>query len=198
MDATIIVATYGNGDWLAVGNDTAQRTEDILQYPVIRVHGGASVAQCRNAGAALADTEWLCFLDAGDYLSFDYFNVMDGIEGDLFAPRLVFNYGNNVTDEPFDLTQRDIDHGNPCCIGTLIRKEMFDRVGGFWEEPAYEDWSLFRRAWLSGAKIVHTQAFYYAKVDPHGRNSTVADPIGLIKQIQTSHREWYDNITNND
>ena len=198
MDVTIIVATHGSEGWLATGNHTALREGVIFKYPIVRVHGGSSVAQCRNAGAALADTEWLCFLDAGDYLSFDYFDVVDGTEGDLLAPRLVFDYGSNVTDEPFDLTQRDMYHGNPCCIGTLIRKEMFDRVGGFWEEPAYEDWSLFRRAWLLGATIAHTQATYYAKVDPHGRNSTVDNPMKLIKDIQESHKEWYDNFINND
>ena len=65
-------------------------------------------------------------------------------------------------------------------VGTLIRKSMFERVEGFWDERAYEDWSLFRRAWLLKAKIEHVpDAFYFVHVNPVSRNKSVDDPMGL-------------------
>ena len=53
----------------------------------------------------------------------------------------------------------------------------------------YEDWSLFRRAWLLGARIDHTQAKYYA-YNLGGRNSSTTDPAGEIEKIRSSHDKW--------
>jgi len=192
MDVSIIVATYGSDRYLLSGNDTAEFA-DSHGVPMVRVHGGNTLAESRNAAADLARTEWLCFLDAGDTLAPGYFDAMERATGDLRAPRLQF-YDNGTTTEPFNLPSRNIDVGNPCPIGTLIRHSMFEDVGGFWEEPAYEDWSLFRRAWLLGAKIEHVNAIYTAVLDPHGRNSTVENPRRLIKDIRRSHKLWRHNI----
>jgi hypothetical protein len=87
---------------------------------------------------------------------------------------------------------RDIINGlNPCPIGTLIHRTMFDAVGGFWDEPAWEDWSLFRRAVLIGAEITFVHdAVYHAADNPRGRNSTVRNPQALRRQILESHRRW--------
>jgi hypothetical protein len=120
---------------------------------------------------------------------------MSKAKGDLRAPRLTFfNPETQQLNEPFDLTKRDMNVGNPCVIGTLIRYDMFEEVGGFWNEPAYEDWSLFRRAWLLGATIEHTDAMYCSIDKPGSRNKQVTDPVKLIREIQYSHEEWYGDI----
>lgn len=190
MDVSIIVATHGSSEWLRLGNDTASICRDQFAEPLIRVHGGSSVSEARNAGAELVNTEWLCFIDAGDYVNDDYFEKMNAATGDLRAPRLRFYQSGLMPYEPFDLTQRNMDHENQCAIGTLIRKEMFDRVGGFWNERAYEDWSLFRRAWLLGATIEHVDTFYNSTVMDNSRNNTVDDPGQLISDIRVSHEFW--------
>lgn len=190
MDVTIIIATYGNNSWI----DLAQMysVDPIVsrhsETPIVRLHGGGTLAESRNAAAALAKTEWLCFVDADDYIDFNYFEEMEKADSDLRVPRLLFNSADGWY-EPYKLNRRNIEHGNPCPIGTLIRKEMFDRVGGFWEEPVYEDWSLFRRAHLLGASIQHTQARYFAH-NLGGRNSSTDDPMGEIEKIKSSHERW--------
>lgn len=80
---------------------------------------------------------------------------------------------------------------NPCVIGTLIRRELFAEAGGFWSERAWEDWSLFRRAWLLGATIDHVPAAVYrVTVNPAGRNSTIDRPHSLHREILRSHATW--------
>lgn len=186
MDATIIVATYGSMQ--RQGDETAD-IASMFDLPIVRIHStNSTLAQVRNAGAALSDSQWLCFLDAEDGLGPKYFEEMKVLEQNnaLLTPRLLFVESTGIV-EPFDLTIRDMAHGNPCPIGTLIEKDVFDSVGGFWEEPAYEDWSLFRRAWLKGAKVIHTDAKYYAS--PSRRNN-VENPAELINSIKESHDQW--------
>ena len=98
---------------------------------------------------------------------------------------------DGIAAPPISLAGRKIKDWNPCVIGTLIRKSMFVRCGGFWDERAYEDWSLFRRAWLLKAKIEHVpDAVYTVHVRPESRNNTVDDPLGLCQDIRMSHRAW--------
>ena len=197
MDVSIIIATYGDQSWLLEGNDTSMSlTADFSDIPIIRLHSTESqLHMVRNKAASIAYTEWLCFVDAGDSLSPDYFDQMKKATGDLRAPRLTFvDPLTKLGHEPFDLTKRDMNTGNPCPIGTLIRYDMFEDAQEFWNEEAYEDWSLFRRAWLLGATIEHTDAMYYAIDKPNSRNKKVDDPISLVRQIQYSHEEWYGDI----
>lgn len=190
MDVTIVVATYGSNEWINIANNFAMPNAASFNVPIVRVHGGSSLAEARNAGAALVRTEWICFLDADDELSADYFEEMGKATGDLRAPRLLFcDIEQDTVSEPFDLTRRNMAVGNPCPIGTLIRKSMFEDVGKFWEEPVYEDWSLFRRAWLLGATIEHTNARYLA-YNLGGRNSPPDNVHEVLEQIKSSHETW--------
>lgn len=194
VDATIVVATFGDNKWIDLADSYAMSSARQFDMPIVRVHGGESIAESRNAAADLVRTEWVCFLDADDLLSDDYFIEMSKATGDLRVPRLKF-WSEDDGDfyEPFDLTRRNIDFGNPCPIGTLIRTSMVEDVGGFWEEPAYEDWSLFRRAWLLGATIEHTRAEYMA-YNIGGRNNSVANPAVEIEKIRSSHDKWKEEL----
>lgn len=190
MDVTIVVATFGDNRWVNIADNYALASTKyhFPEVPLVRVHSGSTLAEARNAGADLVRTEWICFLDADDELSKDYFDEMEKSDAELRAPRLLFDSPQGWQ-EPFNLKKRNIDFGNPCPIGTLIKTSMFEDVGGFWEEPVYEDWSLFRRAWLLGARIDHTQAKYYA-YNLGGRNSSTTDPAGEIEKIRSSHDKW--------
>ena len=153
MDATVIVATFGDPKWVALAKDRAVPSAESQGVPVIQYHGD-TLAQARNFAASQADTEWLCFLDADDELAPGYFRAMERSSADWRAPSVSW-VTDGVASGPQSLAGRNIRVMNPCVIGTLIRKDMFDNVGGFWEERAYEDWSLFRRAWLRGARVGH-------------------------------------------
>jgi len=189
MDATVIVATYGDPKWITVAQERAIPSTQGQCVSVLHYHG-ESLHQARNFAASQVDTEWLCFLDADDELAPGYFEAMDKATGDLRAPAVSW-VENGVATEPRCLTDRNIKNWNPCVVGTLIRKSMFERVEGFWDERAYEDWSLFRRAWLLKAKIEHVpDALYIVHVNPVSRNNSVDDPMGLCDEIRISHREW--------
>lgn len=195
----MIVATFGDGHW----RDLAQRRAVPSARAAIERRGEVSeilyaheddmtLAEVRNEAASVARGEWLCFLDADDELEPGYFDALLAPErwGDLRAPAVRFLDGTGIPD-PVVLDDRDIRRLNPCVVGTLIRRDMFHEAGGFWGERAWEDWSLFRRAWFLGARIEHVRAAVYAvHVDPGGRNSTIDRPKALHRDIIQSHTRW--------
>lgn len=180
MDVTVVVATFGDYSWRDAGAATADR------FGHIHVHGD-TLAQARNAAVETATTEWVIHLDADDMLGPGYINAMAHATGDLRAPRLQFVHESGRVNEPFDLTRRDIAKTNPCAIGTAVRRADVIAVGGWREWPAFEDFDLFRRMWLAGARIEHvSNAVYMARKRPGSRND-VPDPVGLTRAIIDSH-----------
>lgn len=183
---TLIVATYGDSTWECLGADTARRAAIQLDRfdRVIHLHEpDHDLAWTRNAAAVYADTGWLCFVDADDDLDPGYVAAM---RPHLQAGRLLAPAAQMVTDGargPLEhYYDRDIRHLNPCIIGTLVERSLFLAVGGFFDEPIYEDWSLFLRCWRAGA-VVHPvpEAVYRVRLRPGSRND----------QPQSVKHDWY-------
>jgi GT2 family glycosyltransferase len=195
VDVAVVVATFGENRWAELARRAVASAERLEPAELIVHHGGGGIADARNAGAARARAPWLCFLDADDELERGYLSAMSaaGADRGLLAPAV-----REVVDglagpaRTLDDARRDIGRGwNPCVIGTLIRRDVFELVGGFWRERAWEDWSLFRRAWLAGEPVRHVpDAVYRVHVNPNGRNSTVDRPQQLHREILNSHAVW--------
>jgi len=189
VDVTICVGTYGHRKWVDLAHDRAIPSAIRQDVPVIFRHED-TLADARNSAIRAARTDWVIVLDADDELGEGYVQALGQAHGDLRAPALVEILPDGL-ERQVDLTTRDMDSMNPCCIGTAIRREMALDVGGFWPEPAWEDFSLFRRAWLIGATIEHVPgAVYRASVRPGSRNRVVRDPDALMASIKRSHEDW--------
>lgn len=195
MDVQVIVTTWGHPSWAGMASRVAIPSVGD-QAPVRHYHheGEVSAGAARNKAVWTWDPqEWICFLDADDELEPGYIDAMRraNFERNL-GPRLLLTPKLRLgDDEPTHFADRNIITGlNPCPIGTLIHRSTFDAVGGFWDEPAWEDWSLFRRAVLNGSTIAFVDAVYKANSTSNGRNSTVRNPRLLRKQIIQSHDRW--------
>lgn len=187
----VIVATFGEEQWAQLARTVAVPSAEAERPTELIVHHGQTLHQARNDAAGLARSEWLCFLDADDQLEPGYLSALLGAAGDLRAPAVRYVVAGAPDPPPLVLDRRNISTMNPCVVGTLIRRELFEEAGRFWPERAWEDWSLFRRAWLLGAKIEHVpSAVYRVTVNPAGRNSTVDRPHTLHREILRSHAAW--------
>lgn len=189
---TIIVATYGDASWERIADRAVASTAPFRNVTVVRHHEPVGdLADARNAAVDAADPSgWLCFLDADDELEAGFVPAM---RRRRLTPRIVAAPAVRYAPSgpALTLAARDIATMNPCVVGSLIHRDMFDAVGGFWHERAWEDWSLFRRAWLLGARIVHVpDAVYRAHPSRSGRNSTVTNPHRLHADIVASHNAW--------
>lgn len=170
MDLTVIVATFGSDWWRELAQQRAVPSAQ-RQASTVHVHG-RTLAAARNTGAARAATEWLCFLDADDELAPGYVAAMSAAAGDLRAPAVSYITGASVERPKFwPAPAGGFVDGNHLLIGTLVRREMFLRVGGFRDYDFYEDWDLWTRCWLAGAVVAEVPgAVYLAHVNPRSRN----------------------------
>lgn len=190
---TIIVASHGSPRYLALGQRRAVPSATD-QGRVVLYHDplADSVSQVRNDAVDRTDPQdWICFLDSDDELAPGYTAAMpDGDTDRLLIPAIQYVTGSRPS-EPKTYAHRDIMVRNPCPIGTLIHRSMFDKAGQFWNERAWEDWSLFRRAVLIGAELSFCpDAVYVAHMNNRGRNSTVGQGEALLAEIIASHTEW--------
>lgn len=196
MDAVILIATHGDDRWKAMGDscfeDHSERFSSDEVSVVWHHRSDGTLAEVRNEAvdSVPQGVDWLCFVDADDFLEDGYFDAMiaaDPVGPHLYAPAVRYGAGS----DPIVFRDRNIRSMNPCVIGTLIHAAMFTAVGGFWEERAWEDWSLFRRAWLLGAEVRFVEnAVYRANSDLTGRNSRVHHPEQLHREILHSHERW--------
>lgn len=189
MEVTIVVATFGAERWRDLAAARAIPSALAQEVPVVAIHGGDSIADARNAALQLVETEWMIHLDADDELEAGYVEALRRVQtGDLLAPS-IRTVVDGIPGEVESLAARNMDTLNPCVIGTAVRRSAIEAVGGWLDERAWEDWSLFRRIWWTGGIVVHVpDAVYRIHVDPTGRNSTVPDPVSLHRQIRRDHR----------
>jgi glycosyltransferase involved in cell wall biosynthesis len=178
-DITVVIATFGNPSW--VSKAVQHAVPSVLQQSVepqeiIVVHG-QTLARARNSGAQVATARYLVFLDADDELSSGYIESMSHHlcdEMTLLQPETIWLTSDGRVEKPQGfLPEVPLQNGNYLVIGTCVSRKLFLNVGGFGEEPIYEDWSLWSRCVRSGA-IVHQApgAVYRVWRNESGRNET--------------------------
>ncbi len=189
----LIVATFGETVWEERARRAAALALDQQPGELVVEHG-ATLADARNAGARRTAAPWLCFLDADDELEPGYLATLadaDHRRRILRAPAVRFVTAGEPEPDPVSLAGRNISALNPCVVGTLIPRHLFELAGGWGRERAWEDWALFHRCHLAGAEIEHVPAAVYrVNVNPAGRNSTIANPERLHREIRQANARW--------
>lgn len=181
----VCVGTFGDrSQWEPLVHQRALASVDRQTMQPCRFahHHANSLHDARNSAARgserhlVADAEWLCFLDADDELDDGYIAAMHtaarDLEGDwLLQPATLGVHPDGREEPPALIPPKHLLDGNYLVISTLIRRNQFDRLGGFADWPIYEDWDLWLRAWLDGAQTMPVpDAVLRIHVNPNGRN----------------------------
>lgn len=195
---SVIVASYGDKHFWDILAEIAIESVKLQTRPPDELHRihGTSLDQCRNEGAALSRSDYLCFLDCDDELEPGYLEAMlrPGIAPlELRYPRVRYineSLNKDKLPEPITLPRRSLDRGNFMVIGTLMRRDLFEEAGGFRDLDAYEDWDLFIRCWLLGAEPrLIPDAIYRAHKRPGSRN-TIQNPTAICQEIISYNKQW--------
>lgn len=177
MNATVVVATYGEERWKTLAWQRAIPSA-LAQGPCIHAHR-ETLADARNAGLASVETEYVIHLDADDELEPGYVEAMGRSTGDLRAPSVRYvKYGTvrqhgmpKVAGHRHICTPTCLSDGNWLIVGTCARTQLLRDVGGWEDWPVYEDWALWLRCWKAGAVISSCpEAVYRAHVRFDSRN----------------------------
>lgn len=197
MSVSVLVAAFGDHYWWQLACDRAvPSAKDQNAHEIIDIYEEqGTIASSRNAAAGMATGDWLCFLDADDELGCGYIAAMEvAIEREgaddsrhlLLTPAVSHTRSNKRRCAIF-LPEKPLSDNNWLVIGTLIRRDLFWKIGGFLEEDPHglEDWSLWTRAAAAGAQVVkvpdavyvaHTRRLsshaLYARNPEYGREYT--------------------------
>ena len=183
MDVTIVVATHGERHWLDLAVARATKSAWVQGCPVIYVHG-LTLHGARNAGLAQVATTYVVFLDADDELQPGYCERLLQGTANLRVPSVQYvtpsgrpraPYVPKVVGHTHDCEGRCLLEGNFAVIGSMVRVDMLRDIGAFGTEAIWEDWSVWRRLYLSGATVeTIPEAVYIAHTNPRGRNVSMS------------------------
>lgn len=198
----VVVASYGPIEqWEAlIARATDSARNQLVQPAHIRqLHdaAGSDLSWVRNQAAEESDADWLIFLDADDELSPDYIRSMLAASGDIRQPSTLGVHPDGHEDDYPVLIPPNPGGflvGNHLVIGCMVRRWIFEEVGGFREGMrSLEDWDLWIRCLLVGAKLgTAPDAIYRVHVRPASRNSPEGDHHRTYSEIQARYQSlWH-------
>lgn len=177
---SIVITTYGADHWKEVATKRAIPSAKAQNaYEVIYWHDPVNeIGPARNTAAEQATGEWLLFLDADDELAEGYVEAMTGAICDPRRPEpamlqpAVRYWRKGRPMNPTMIPIKDLRVDNFLVIGTVVRRSLFTRVGGFNDYPhGFEDWSLWAKCWKAGAQVFPVpKAIYDAHVNPQSKH----------------------------
>jgi glycosyltransferase involved in cell wall biosynthesis len=177
VDVTIVIGTFGGVEWMNLARERAFPSAQAQGVPVIHRHGN-DLAQARNHGLALVQTEWVIHLDADDELEPGYVEAMEAGTADVRGPLARYVDGARerlwqprVFNHDHDCTAECLRDGNWLLIGSAVRTDIIRAAGGWRDFPWSEDWSTWLRCWKQGATFeLIPDAVYRAHVRHDSRN----------------------------
>lgn len=173
LDVTVVVATHGDSNWEAMGNEAAKSAEKA-GATVVRVHEqDSTLSQVRNKGLERVTTEYVTFLDADDNISEDYFNVTTN--SDVTVTKISYGGSRPQHVTVYRHNEARYGHAGQLCsseclktgnfvhIGAIIKTEVAKKAR-FREYAIYEDWAYFLELSLIGATFGYADTVYKASV----------------------------------
>lgn len=213
-DICVVITTFGTSEWEMRGEITRVKTREAqtVQPYVLHWHEPAvTLSEARNNAVAHLDTddvydhlEWIVFLDADDELDPYFTQALAAYDGPgEILQTCVQGFVDVVVQEgcfsssmrrewldPFPMLHRQkwpLHRQNYLTIGSPIRRDMFNEVGGFDEWPVLEDWALWLKCDKAGAQFDEIpDAIYYIN-DDHTRSRTL-DNDEIARQIRAHYR----------
>lgn len=182
MNVSVIIATYGDRWWEELALERAfPSAHDQGAHEIIVGHDDRlAIGPVRNVLAKKATGDWLLFLDADDELAPGYIRAMETAyhrerehdRGPFLLTPAVAKVRKQRRSAPTFYPEVDLSVANWLVIGTLIERDLFERVGGFGDYPhGFEDWSVWSKAAKAGAKVVKVpKAVYVQHINPQSKH----------------------------
>lgn len=126
------------------------------------------VVKARDIGVKMSNGKLILFLDADDMLSPDFIEQCGKLitKNDIVYPNLML-FGevtqNVLIENPKKIKPKDLlGHKMSIPVTSLMRKDLYQKLGGFRDLKIYEDWDFWIRAMFNGYTFTraNTLLFY--------------------------------------
>lgn len=170
--ARVFVVDDGAGDHDGSIDELPQLA--LSNISVIKNEAPMGASFSRNLGASYVNTDWICFLDDDDCFTREYIRailslIRESPEVEAWVADTVGGSQRMTGLVPADDVMARNKVGG--CSGLVIKKSLFDRVGGFDADlRSMQDWDL----WI---RLLENDALYYS-----GLSGVIYD-TGSIEKI---------------
>jgi glycosyltransferase involved in cell wall biosynthesis len=159
--------------------------EDFLKYldiPVLKLPKNEGVVKARDYGFNLSTGRLILFVDADDYLSFDFIERCGEKirEADIVYPNLLlFGSESRLVELPGRLTEGYLLSLDSCVpVTSLMHRSVYETLGGFKDLEVYEDWEFFLRAFIDeGFKFQKANTLLYYRQSLDSRQHKIKQEI---------------------
>lgn len=134
------------------------------------------VVKARDIAFKYSTGKFVLFFDADDVLAPDYLEKMIALNTDIAYPDMFLWYihgkytgENKLISTPLVMPQNMMHH---CQIPVtcLIKREVYEELGGFRKFQVYEDWDFWLRALVKGFKFKKAQTLLWYRQIADSRN----------------------------
>ncbi|MCR5413528.1 MAG: glycosyltransferase family 2 protein [Kiritimatiellae bacterium] len=205
--------TIGGSELVIVDDGSTDGTESLIadEYAAELERGAivfvksehAGVSKARNAGLALANGEWIAYLDPGNEIVPEFAEEMARAidahpEADAFYSKLAFMASGRIIGRPFDLEALRLH--NFIDIGTYVHRCGLCASDGVFDESmtSLADWELMLRYSLRHAPVFIDKVLLRHE-DPEEMDATAnAGPSGYyasLNYVRRKHCPGYPLVT---
>lgn len=190
IDLSVIITCYNKEKYLEECIDSVIQNSKQPKE-VIVVHDGCKspshhvsvtsimtknqgVSKARHEGFRFSTGKLVLFLDGDDKLFPDFIERMvpNMLEVDITYPNWFLANGveNELVEVPDEL---DLHKRNSVLISSMMKRQVYEKLGGFRDYPIYEDWDFWLRAEKEGFKFkkANTSLWYRQTADSRNRKS---------------------------
>jgi len=194
MSVSVIINCYEKEEWLIECVDSVFRQSQQPDEIVI-VHDGCKapahyagcktlmlpencgVARARDIGVQNTTGDHLLFVDGDDVLSPDYIQKMSMCNADIAYPDLFlwFEHGkykgrNGIKIAPTATPKTMISFKSIVPVTSLMKRVVYETLGGFKQMDVFEDWEFFLRAMEKGFTFKKAQTLLWYRQTKDSRN----------------------------
>jgi glycosyltransferase involved in cell wall biosynthesis len=191
VDVIVPLISGSHSRWQGFAERAMASAEQQTVRPTkILLSVAGTVAIARNEGGFYSRSDWLIFLDADDELDPYYVEAMMTGRGDIRYPRTLGVVDGKEDDYAVQISKKpSLLVGNHLVIGSMVRRQLFNELGGFRNFPILEDWDFWIRCALAGADMQPCpDAIYRVHVQEGSRNTNLALHGNIYQQIQQEHQ----------
>ena len=167
---SVLFQSYKPNEIILV-HDGCEKPLSYKEIDTIILGENRGIAYARDVGFRYSKGDRILFLDGDDKLNPDFIQKVSQINADIVYPdMLMFGVGVKLVKSDHRVIRKKMR----IPISSLMKREVYQELGGFKDLPVYEDWDFWIRASEKFTfKKAETLLWYRQLKDSHVRSTSL-------------------------